>query len=1293
MMIMIFFALFAFVLSGCAKKKNDISDVDTTSYVMKSELTGCSAGKESGGCAKTYSAVKTLMNANEELDSLWVIPGFHADLGFVQFFVTENELQIRRVGEVNRDPAKASLVAAFPIVKHFDIKREDNSFNEQTNRIVEDTRRPWQERDYMRVDWGRNSVKSTSIPNMFNTEITEEGAQVVSPLKIEKSKDGTNLLSFNVDAAITQKEFVYVEDMALQVDLPGALRTQIKNTFQEVKKSDYRSYEMSNADFNRFGYFRTYENFINPDKGFTISGRKTFANRFNVCENNASTKGRSCATNKIVYVLNKDYPEEYRKAARDSVAAWNKAFQKALDRTDAIVVLDESVQPEIGDTRYSMIAGINEKVPTGLLGVSQTSNNPNSGETLMARATIYTGAVKIQAGLAAEQFDVLTGSPAPGGGMPLTAAMELETANSQLATKIKNDMKARQTILKTKDFKLFGKDMARPTLNLIKTKLGNKDTRQGPLMDTLGRATARREFALQDSQALSFLKFNDPAFKWDPANKTSQEAALRNTVNFASNEQMNKIRHMSLEARGIHTSDYIEPAVELYVRKFIAANPGKPKDVLRAQLIAEVRYLVFYTTLLHEMGHNFGLRHNFQSSSDRKNYTVKWNDLEKQKQQIAATNPNDPRIGILTLEQESYDFSSVMDYTASFHESHGGTGPYDDAAIRYGYNTSINRDGDPITGTVRGYKFCTDHQVGEELMCQRWDKGTNVSLATARLGESYNRNYVWKNFRRDRERFGDVMSYFNGVLVRYMMPMRQVGDEFLYQFITSGGSNGPCGIAFIDQSIANGEVANICDANVQNTYAQAGIDLSDWSNWIYLLLNDQLNGLRMSPANYAPVGFADLIFANYQSSQFFVNVLGATEPALYLTVPSSQAGIYMMERMPNAGNADDSLRAYLQSQGYAPAEVEAQLQAQRGNLVDLKPGPQAKYLLSLLTRDGSFDRAESIGYLFDKLAATIMMGYRGLPVEKYWRISLNTNMFFSPLTKSVTTGLFGALIDNDPNISVQPVTTAAGEERQAVMPAALDLNTKFYGLIIAASDLVSDQNQEYSHKLRICNETQFCQNPFKLPEVSFRGSDPQDFFKAVQTITQDSVAFNIVAKGDLVSKERDQADIDIKNPDALRPPLAAAIAGGGTTPSAETKRKALTDLMTRKAPALGQSLAQVYAKGAIGGNPTIWQLVLDQGNKPDEANPNLAIQIKDALPGIFGQVAAITQQQIGNNAALLKEITDAQKLVNADMTSVNGLTTRLIASPIIFQNATEALKTVEADAKFVRLITKMLNVE
>lgn len=54
-------------------------------------------------------------------------------------------------------PFEGSVVLAYRIEKHFDIRRSYNRVTgEESNVIEENVERPWYERDYMRVDWSRN---------------------------------------------------------------------------------------------------------------------------------------------------------------------------------------------------------------------------------------------------------------------------------------------------------------------------------------------------------------------------------------------------------------------------------------------------------------------------------------------------------------------------------------------------------------------------------------------------------------------------------------------------------------------------------------------------------------------------------------------------------------------------------------------------------------------------------------------------------------------------------------------------------------------------------------------------------------------------------------------------------------------------------------------------------------------------------------------------------------------------------------------------------------------------------
>lgn len=91
--------------------------------------------------------------------------GYEGDLDRVRFEITEGALIATRSYEKvpGTEPGNAgeqSVVAVFPIQKHFDIRREYNPVNgAESNVIVEnDYDRPWWERDFIRVDWSTNRV-------------------------------------------------------------------------------------------------------------------------------------------------------------------------------------------------------------------------------------------------------------------------------------------------------------------------------------------------------------------------------------------------------------------------------------------------------------------------------------------------------------------------------------------------------------------------------------------------------------------------------------------------------------------------------------------------------------------------------------------------------------------------------------------------------------------------------------------------------------------------------------------------------------------------------------------------------------------------------------------------------------------------------------------------------------------------------------------------------------------------------------------------------------------------------
>ncbi|HDY7486248.1 TPA: zinc-dependent metalloprotease [Vibrio vulnificus] len=203
---------------------------------------------------------------------------------------------------------------------------------------------------------------------------------------------------------------------------------------------------------------------------------------------------------------------------------------------------------------------------------------------------------------------------------------------------------------------------------------------------------------------------------------------------------------------------------------------------------------VFYAkTLVHELGHNFGLRHNFKGSNDASNY-FKDHELAEHGLKVVP------------------GYSSIMDYNPSLLNALPVFGPYDLAALRFGYKrqveateTVVNQADnttseqtvyldagqydaqlreeilDPYKapsdllsdGTIkalvsenpaipmRDFAFCTDGNVSLNDDCNRHDEGRNRSEIMSYKLETYDDLYYKRTVRGMRENFseGTMMSY------------------------------------------------------------------------------------------------------------------------------------------------------------------------------------------------------------------------------------------------------------------------------------------------------------------------------------------------------------------------------------------------------------------------------------------------------------------------------------------------------------------------------------------------------
>ena len=139
--------------SGCAERSP--RSFVQPNVIKKSDLNG------------TWYYLQTITDAPPTSSSAFI--GMSSELMKVRFDVQEDTIYARRAYEqiqgtedvYQQSPEKYAgmPLAAWKISSQFDIIRDYNATTgEETNRIIESTERPWNEREFIRVDWSKNQA-------------------------------------------------------------------------------------------------------------------------------------------------------------------------------------------------------------------------------------------------------------------------------------------------------------------------------------------------------------------------------------------------------------------------------------------------------------------------------------------------------------------------------------------------------------------------------------------------------------------------------------------------------------------------------------------------------------------------------------------------------------------------------------------------------------------------------------------------------------------------------------------------------------------------------------------------------------------------------------------------------------------------------------------------------------------------------------------------------------------------------------------------------------------------------
>ncbi len=234
--------LVAGLFTGCAEPVDDINTVQPH-YVSKALFEG------------EWYYKQTITDVSPQVDVGFV--GLEGALEKVRWEIREDQLIAYRTHEAipNLDQNdndtvpgahfQGDPVATFKILKHFDIRRGYSaSTGEETNEIGENASdRPWQQREYMRIDWGSNGHQGPvdlaglfSVWSQANDYIRE--TEIYDPDHLQVTNDYIAITNLAVmQASIYTCYYNYGGQNC------GAGEVRIRSSFAKIDAEDAKQFE------------------------------------------------------------------------------------------------------------------------------------------------------------------------------------------------------------------------------------------------------------------------------------------------------------------------------------------------------------------------------------------------------------------------------------------------------------------------------------------------------------------------------------------------------------------------------------------------------------------------------------------------------------------------------------------------------------------------------------------------------------------------------------------------------------------------------------------------------------------------------------------------------------------------------------------------------------------------------------------------------------------------------------------------------------------------------------------
>ncbi|GAD89283.1 hypothetical protein VHA01S_018_00710 [Vibrio halioticoli NBRC 102217] len=885
-------------LVGCGPKDEAYDKVDRSPYELKvSDLNTLSA--------KTFLYRRMLGETPRYLTAVrGKVPN---DVKLVKLRMTENGIQVVQLdtddvgdGHSGRFDTENNYRPILTIGgEYVDYKCSEDSYDKCTNKEEVDSSDSltWDQKHYFVPDFSDVSIAEQDYNDLFSLSCAVNPvSSVLAKVPAEQWKGylldlKNGVINFELKSVYSVPSANCIPKFASDWDV-DKLSFETTEYFSMVERDkivskDYKAIPYQEEDGNTFGFFTTSHTYRDNEYQSGQTGyKRTYLNRFDPNKE------------EVNYYLSNNFWDEdnavFLAAAKEAEAiinTQNSMYHTGLPHINFV----QAKNKRYGDLRYSFLRLFDQPLDNGLLGVANSSDDPLTGEIVSGGFNQFSGNFLGNAAFSYDIFvrDYNLGRLNPTSVTEATGATYPEPAlqNTKLegVTDYTHAINSEASI--TANAAQAPADIANAIDNAAKPH--NQD-------DLIKEADARLAAALQNGsnllpmmedtmtrvaqQPLKFSELQDLSEKVnaDTSNIQSNQQAVAHANNILKlyNERMDyNSQHNILTAdamnlggnygvlpKGVkgYAIDWKQP--ELWVDGIVGGKLKQlkklPKD-LRHDIVVKTAAVGFVGTIIHEFGHSIGLRHNFKGSTDYKHFYTK-TAIAKQKAALAKLGY--PNVSLSTST------STQMEYMNDMFGM--GFGPYDLAAIRFGYSREIqdNRattvddwdkasywhslkdldqkrrdewaqdinNGKTRTGSVNllseqlagkvngksddngysnffGWKYCTDGHVDLNSDCNRFDIGFNYDQIAQYYVERYLNYYTLRNTRSDRA------SYFNTNYNSYISS-RKSGFSKMHEFIEDvGGLEKRINLRdnSLDTWCANDSSAWYCDrVNAKNRIAK-----------------------------------------------------------------------------------------------------------------------------------------------------------------------------------------------------------------------------------------------------------------------------------------------------------------------------------------------------------------------------------------------------------------------------------------------------------------------------------------